>query len=200
MTTQSLYVSGPISSDKERTLDQKRARFAIAADELQLANYLVVNPFDVAPACDGEGGVCAYGDPEPGAQDTVHSHACFLRADMKALLNCDAVATLDGWRESKGAQMEVNLARSVNMIVAPVEEWLNDTCLRCGVKRSLHYRPGCHYEGAGARSVCSECGAPILRIPGAWTTDPLNYHARFCRMSKDPDPIHIPLNAGDLRG
>lgn len=49
--------------------------------------------------------------------------ADYLRLDLKLLLDCDAVATLDGWIDSRGAWLEVSTARALGMSVRPVADW-----------------------------------------------------------------------------
>lgn len=47
----------------------------------------------------------------------------YLRLDLKLMLDCDAVATLDGWIDSRGAWLEVSTARALGMSVRSVAEW-----------------------------------------------------------------------------
>lgn len=51
------------------------------------------------------------------------SWADYLRYDLKKMLDCDGVATLDGWVDSRGAWLEVSTARALGMSVRPVAEW-----------------------------------------------------------------------------
>lgn len=48
----------------------------------------------------------------------------YLRLDLRLLLDCDAVATLDGWVDSRGAWLEVSVARALGMPVRPLNDWL----------------------------------------------------------------------------
>jgi hypothetical protein len=41
----------------------------------------------------------------------------YLRYDLKSMLDCEAVVTLPGWRASRGARLEVRVARSLEMPV-----------------------------------------------------------------------------------
>ena len=41
----------------------------------------------------------------------------FMRVDLFALLNCDSVFMLKNWRDSKGAKLELHIAKKMNMNV-----------------------------------------------------------------------------------
>jgi hypothetical protein len=45
-----------------------------------------------------------------------------MRADIKALCDCDTLALLPGWERSKGAHIELNLAPRLEMRIVRVEE------------------------------------------------------------------------------
>jgi len=93
------YIAGPIAG-----VPDFRERFAAAVTVVESMGYEPVNPVNITPAAhDGD---CPPGyDPGPNA--TGHtSSACFMRADLRALLDCDAIFMLPGWRESRGATVE----------------------------------------------------------------------------------------------
>lgn len=46
-----------------------------------------------------------------------------MRASVRAMLDCDAVAMLDGWQLSPGARIERGLARGIGMPCGPVSWW-----------------------------------------------------------------------------
>jgi hypothetical protein len=48
----------------------------------------------------------------------------YLRRDLKVMLECESVATLPGWENSLGAQLEIDVAGRLRMRVEPVEFWL----------------------------------------------------------------------------
>lgn len=50
--------------------------------------------------------------------------ADYLKRDLAAMFECDAVATLEGWVDSRGAWLEVSTARALGMSVRPVADWL----------------------------------------------------------------------------
>jgi hypothetical protein len=109
-----VYVSGAITG---LPLDAARAAFADAADRLAAEGHVPVNPFDVPPhpACDcpipfeeAMGAVGAGGG---------HQWGCYLRGDLAALLDCDAILMLPGWESSHGARLELTVASAVGLRV-----------------------------------------------------------------------------------
>jgi hypothetical protein len=48
----------------------------------------------------------------------------FIREDLRMMLDCHGVATLDNWWESTGARNEVNVAGILKMPVRTVADWL----------------------------------------------------------------------------
>jgi hypothetical protein len=60
------------------------------------------------------------------AENTLHGHYVdFLREDLRQLLDCDGVATLDNWWLSVGARNEVSVAGLLRLPVRTVAEWLS---------------------------------------------------------------------------
>lgn len=86
--------------------------FNAAAQALRQAGFTVINPVEI--------------DPEAGKP-----WATYLRADIRALCDCQGVATLPGWRKSKGARLEVHVARQLEMQVASHATWLTWARLAC---------------------------------------------------------------------
>lgn len=87
--------------------DLNMPAFHAAAARLRAAGYTVVNPAEI--------------NSDPAAD----WHAC-MRADIKALCDCDAIALLSGFENSRGACLELTIARSLGMEVMhlcqPIEE------------------------------------------------------------------------------
>lgn len=79
--------------------------FNTAADTLRAAGYSVVNPADRG-VVDG----LEWGD--------------YLRLALGRMVECDAVAQLDGWAGSKGARLETHVARALGMEATPLGVWL----------------------------------------------------------------------------
>jgi hypothetical protein len=96
-----LYVAGPMSGYP----DSNYPAFSEAADRLADAGFKVVNP---ATAVVG----------------TEAHYVDFIREDLRMMLDCHGVATLDNWWESTGARNEVNVAGILKMPVRTVADWL----------------------------------------------------------------------------
>jgi hypothetical protein len=86
--------------------DFNRPAFDLAARKLRGAGFAVLSPAEL---------------PEPGpAPEWVD----WMRAALRLLLDADAVALLPGWRESRGAVIESDLARALDLPRLPVPGWL----------------------------------------------------------------------------
>jgi len=100
-----VYISGVITNGG--TLDEKQraanfARFYAEADRLRSLGHEPVNPLDLHPA----------------PNDVSWTQA--MRVDLRALLDCDAISLLEGWQESRGARLEVRVARELGLVESPV--------------------------------------------------------------------------------
>lgn len=89
-----IYLSGPMSGLPELNF----AAFRAEATRLRALGFEVVNPAEL--------------NPDPFAS----WHAC-MRADLKALLDCDTIAMLDGWQGSSGAHLEMHVAHRVGLVI-----------------------------------------------------------------------------------
>ena len=90
-----LYLSGPISGVP---LEEARARFAAVEADLRWQGYEVLNPFN-----NGLHWSDPWGD--------------HMKADIKMLLEADIIFMLEGWKESQGAQLELTIARALDMVI-----------------------------------------------------------------------------------
>jgi len=79
--------------------------FHAAAELLRGAGYDVVNPAEL--------------NPDPGKT----WREC-MSVDIKALVDCEGVALLPGWTESRGAMLEARIAEGLGMTLWAVPEWL----------------------------------------------------------------------------
>lgn len=58
----------------------------------------------------------------PAEQPDQASWEAYMKRDMAALVECDIVATLDNWHDSRGARLEVFLARELGIAVVMAKE------------------------------------------------------------------------------
>lgn len=86
-----VYLSGPMTGYEELNFPE----FHRAAEGLREKGYKVISPAEIA-------------------QTATTWEAC-MRQDIKHLMDAHAVAVLPNWEKSKGARIEVNLAKSLGM-------------------------------------------------------------------------------------
>lgn len=109
-----VYISGAIA---HYDLDERRAAFDHAARYLSIKGYEPINPF------------------ENGISQEAHWKE-HMRVDIGLLLTCDYIYMLRGWELSKGAKLELGVARSCGIQVLfegqanLIREY---TCCLCGV-------------------------------------------------------------------
>lgn len=90
-----IYISGPISG---LPLETVYNNFTNAEVNLLEKGYKVVNPFN-------------------NGLPTTATWEEHMRADLKLLLDCDAIYMLEGWEKSRGARIEYALAVDLKMVV-----------------------------------------------------------------------------------
>jgi hypothetical protein len=92
--TKRCYISGKITGiEKEAAW-----LFELAEREVVEKGYLPVNPFKIN-------------------HDHDKSWRAYMRSDIKALCDCDAIYMLTNWRDSKGATIELEIANHLEMDV-----------------------------------------------------------------------------------
>jgi hypothetical protein len=89
-----VYLSGPMTGIPEWNFPA----FHAEAGRLRAMGYEVVSPAEVNP-------------------DTSMTWEQCLRADIKALCDCDAIALMNGWEGSKGAHLELHIAHRLGLEV-----------------------------------------------------------------------------------
>lgn len=99
-----VYISGPITGTAHYEL-----RFAAAAHRLHEAGHVPANPVLL---------------PEPAPREGDDEWRAWMRATTRLLTDCDGVALLPGWRDSRGAMAEADWADAVGLPVRNLEEWL----------------------------------------------------------------------------
>jgi hypothetical protein len=98
-----LYISGPMTGMPELNFPA----FHAAAKELRERGYEVCNPAEKNEEA----------NPDMQWID-------YMRLDIKMLMDCDGVAYLPGWENSRGAKIEIELALSLGLPVRPYEKRL----------------------------------------------------------------------------
>lgn len=97
-----LYLSGPMTGLPQWNVPA----FNEAERQLKEAGYGVINP-----ARHGHGRRWEF----------------YMRLALKDLADAEAVALLPGWTHSRGAELEVHIARSLDMRARYVESWILDS-------------------------------------------------------------------------
>ena len=87
-----IYLSGPMTGVPGHNFDT----FNTHALRLRALGYQVVNPAEINP------------------DESLGWHDC-MRADIRALMDCDTIATLPNWQHSAGAHLEVHIAHRVGI-------------------------------------------------------------------------------------
>jgi hypothetical protein len=95
-----IYISGPMTGRPNLNYEA----FHAAAASLRAAGHGVFNPAET------DGG------------DMTRPYAYYMRKDIAALLDCTGVLVLDAWQESRGACLEVAVARAIGLPVYMREE------------------------------------------------------------------------------
>ena len=105
-----VYISGPITG----ILNYNIAEFKKYEEKFKNLNFEVVNPHELFTKEEVDG-------INKSLEDKVISfeehHAFFMRRDIKEMMDCDFIAVLNGWEKSKGANIEVYVARNLNIPV-----------------------------------------------------------------------------------
>lgn len=125
-----IYISGPISG-----LTQEEYHTAFARGEALVSSegHEPVNPIKVV-ACEDEdcwerlGGAEDLPTPGGGAPmkddgiTFLHHYGCYMKYDIIALLECDAIAMLPGWTSSRGAAIELQIAETCGLPTYGISE------------------------------------------------------------------------------
>jgi hypothetical protein len=71
--------------------------------------------FDEAAAQIRAEGRTVFNPAEVGERDVIRTRSWYMRKDIDALLKCDSVHVLQGWEKSKGARLEIEIARQLEL-------------------------------------------------------------------------------------
>lgn len=96
-----IYIAGPMTGYP----DFNYPAFHYAATVLRAKGFDVINPAEL------------HGSEDSGGD---HTWEWYLRAALKALLDCDEIVLLPGWEASRGAVLEEHVANALGM---PVSQW-----------------------------------------------------------------------------
>jgi len=99
-----LYIAGPMSGYPEFNYPA----FHSAAKRLNAAGIEPINP--------------ARTEGREGCKEWID----FMRLSLIDIAACDGIATLPGWQDSRGAALEVHIARSLDLPVLSVDAWLEE--------------------------------------------------------------------------
>jgi hypothetical protein len=96
-----LYICGRVIGDANY-----QRKFKDAEAELRAAGFRnIANPARLVP-------------PETGWRTA-------MRMCLKALLDCDGLAVLPDWNESRGAKLEIRIASELGIEIKPHQEWIS---------------------------------------------------------------------------
>ena len=104
-----VYVSLPITGYP----DGNEAMAREAAEAVRQAGHEPIVPHDIPPR--EHAGECPERRTYPGVTFGGHAGLCHLRADLIAMLDCDAIVLCPGWARSRGARVEADVARRVGI-------------------------------------------------------------------------------------
>lgn len=101
-----IYTAGPMTGYPEFNYPA----FRLAEADLKAVGYDVLCPVDSEEHNDT-------GKPQ--------TWGWYMRHALRMVLDVDAVALLPGWEDSKGAQLEVHVARQLRLPIEAVSTWLS---------------------------------------------------------------------------
>lgn len=108
-----VYIAGPMSSYEQWNFPA----FFKAEEELKFIGVDVINPAHN----DGETLEKALESAGTGERPN-HNWAWYMRRDLPHVMECDAICVLEGWQKSKGASLEVHVAKALGMPVLTLKE------------------------------------------------------------------------------
>ena len=97
---QKIYISGAIAHHDEA---ERRTAFAATAAFCEACGFESMNPFENELHRLGVGEQAGWRD--------------HMKADLKMLLECDAICMMDGWEESNGCKLEHDVASTCGLTV-----------------------------------------------------------------------------------
>lgn len=99
-----LYIAGPMSGLPEFNYPA----FFAAVERLAAVGVETINP------------------ARPDGRENCREWLDYMRLSLIDIAACDGIATLPGWQDSRGAALEVHIARSLDLPVHPVAVWVEE--------------------------------------------------------------------------
>ena len=96
--SETIYLSGPMSGIPEYNYPA----FQAAAESMRAVGIMVISPHEI--------------------NHGISDYAQCMKNDIRALLQCDAIAMMEGWHDSTGASIEIAVARVCGLRVTTVEK------------------------------------------------------------------------------
>ena len=96
-----VYIAGPMTGYPEFNYPA----FYAAARKLEQLGHEPINP----ARAEGREGCKTWLD--------------YMRPALRDIADCDGIAYLDGWGESRGASLEVYIGKSLDIVVRHIDQW-----------------------------------------------------------------------------
>ena len=97
-----VYISGPMTGLPNNNVPA----FNAAAKALRRLGYKIVNP------------------PDLDKKEPCRTWEDCLRRDIRHLTHCTDIATLPGWKKSRGANLEIYIGKALSFAVHPLGHYL----------------------------------------------------------------------------
>lgn len=106
------YIAGAIFGIPVEARDEA---FARAEGALWAAGIEPLSPLNIPPS--RHTGACPPGRQGALWEGATHTDTCYLKEDLRELLECEAIALLPGWTKSWGARLEAQVAMASGLAV-----------------------------------------------------------------------------------
>lgn len=120
-----IYIAGPIAG----MVNGNRYVFDKFERLIHAAGHTPVNPQKVDHShpgeCFGEVVPRLAGEDEERHEGIAHRYGCYMKADIRALMECNAAVFLAGWEKSRGASVERKVAEICGLQI--IEYWQMET-------------------------------------------------------------------------
>lgn len=118
------HVSGEAAADPHGVVIPRRGRIYVAGPMTGLPDFNYPAFRHAASELVARG--FAVEDPSTNELPEGSAWVDYMRVTIPQMLRCDAVALLPGWEKSKGATLEVYIAKELGLTIMEIEEWMHD--------------------------------------------------------------------------